>query len=70
MTDTERLDKLEAFLWDNTNVGNGLVLFPCRNAMSGEKGITIDDLGEEDGSNLGPELTDKKPTLREAIDSL
>ncbi|MCK5606266.1 hypothetical protein KAR91_30480 [Candidatus Pacearchaeota archaeon] len=69
MTDTERLDKLEDLIWGE-RVGSGIALFPTRNIHTGEKGVTIDDLGEEDGSNLGDELTEKKPTLREAIDSL
>lgn len=69
MTDTERLDKLEALIFGD-KVGNGVVLFPTRGNAAQELGLTIDDLGEEDGSNLGPELTEKKATLRQAIDSL
>ena len=69
MTDTERLDKLEALVFSD-KVGNGVVLFPTLGNATQELGMTIDDLGEEDGSNLGPELTEKKPTLRQAIDSL
>ena len=69
MTDTDRLDKLEKLLWSD-KVGNGIAIFPVVGALNKERGVTIDDLGEEDGSNLGPELTNKKATLREAIDSL
>jgi hypothetical protein len=69
MTDTERLDKLEALIWSN-KVGNGLVIFPSRNSKTGVERVCLQDLGDEDGSNLGEELTDLKPTIREAIDAL
>lgn len=69
MTDTERLNKLETLMW-SSSIGNGLVIYPSRNAQTGEEKVCIQDLGEEDGSNLGEELTELKPTLREAIDAL
>ena len=69
MTDTERLDKLEKIIWSD-KVGNGVALFPSINASSRAPGVTIDDLGDQDGSDLGESLTLTHPTLREAIDSL
>jgi hypothetical protein len=69
VTDTERLDKLEKLIWSD-RVGNGVALFPCLNAVSKKKGVTIDDLGDQDGSDLGESLTLTCPNLREAIDNL
>lgn len=69
MSDGERLNKLEAFIWSK-NVGNGIVIWPTRNFQTGKKSVSFQDLGDEDGSNLGEELTDLKTTLRDAIDAL
>lgn len=69
MTDKDRLDKLEELIWSD-RVGNGVAIFPSTGALNKIKGVTIDDLGDQDGSDLGESLTLKHPTLREAIDSL
>ena len=67
MNDTERLDALERLLWDG-RVGNGIAIFPCTEKKTGRRLVSLTDLGNEDGSNLGDELTESVPTLREAID--
>lgn len=67
--DTERLNRLEALLFGD-QVGNGLALFPIQTADTKARRITIDDLGDEDGSHLGGELTSPMPSLRQAIDAL
>ena len=63
MTDTERLDKLEGFLKACT--GNGIAIMPLNSCTL----FSIDDLADEDGSNLGEELSLGK-SLREVIDNL
>ena len=63
MTDTERLDKLEGFLKACT--GNGIAIMPLSSCTL----FSIDDLADEDGSNLGEELSLGK-SLREVIDNL
>ena len=67
MTDTERIDALERLLWGGS-VGNGIAIFPCTENKTGRRLVSLTDLGDEDGSNLGEELTKTVPTLREAID--
>jgi hypothetical protein len=67
MTDTERIDALERLLWSDS-IGNGIVIFPCTEHQTGRRLVSLTDLGDEDGSNLGEELTETVPTLREAID--
>jgi len=67
MNDTERIDALERLLWVGS-VGNGIAIFPCAENKTGEHRVFLFDLGNEDGSNLGDELTESVPTLREAID--
>lgn len=68
-TDSERLDKLAAFLHSD-KCGNGLAIFPSKHSQSRATRICIQDLGSEDGSNLGDDITPLKLTLREAIDAL
>lgn len=63
MTDTERLDKLEGFLKART--GNGIAIMPLNSCTL----FSIEDLADEDGSNLGEELCLGK-SLREVIDNL
>ncbi len=63
MTDTERLDKLEGFLKAWT--GNGIAIMPLNSCTL----FSIEDLADEDGSNLGEELCVGK-SLREVIDNL
>lgn len=63
MTDTERLDKLEKFLVACS--GNGIAIMPLNSCTL----FSIDDLADEDGSNLGEELCLGK-SLREVIDNL
>jgi len=63
MTDTERLNKLEGFLKACT--GNGIAIMPLNSCTL----FSIDDLADEDGSNLGEELCLGK-SLREVIDNL
>ena len=63
MSDGERLDKLEAFM--RTSCGNGLAIFICNSATL----FTIDDLGDEDWSDLGESLC-TGVSLRDAIDNL
>ena len=67
--DGERLDKLEA-LMRSAEVGNGVALFPLTSTVTGVplSCVSIDELGEEDGSNLGAEVS-VGPTLRAAIDA-
>jgi len=67
MTDTERIDALERLLWSGS-IGNGIAVFPCIESKTGRRRVSLTDLGGEDGSNLGEELTESVPTLREAID--
>lgn len=69
MSDTKRLNKLEALIWSN-KIGNGIVIWPSRNFQTGIKSVCFQDVGDEDGSSLGEELTNLKPTLRDAIDAL
>ncbi len=68
-TDTERLDALESYLW-STNVGNGIAIFPSTLVNSGIKLVMLQDLGDEDGSDLGEEITQSHRTLRECLDEL
>ena len=68
-TDTERLDKLEKWCWSD-RVINGVVLFPSRNPDTSDEHLVVQDLGEEDGSGLGDELTGLCENLRAAIDAL
>jgi hypothetical protein len=63
MTDTERLDKLEKFLIGSKS--NGIAIMPLNSCTL----FSIDDLADEDGSNLGEELCLGK-SLREVIDNL
>ncbi len=63
MTDTERLDKLEKFLVECS--GNGIAIMSLNSCTL----FSIDDLADEDGSNLGEELCLGK-SLREVIDNL
>ena len=67
MNDTERIDALERLLWDG-RVGNGVAIVPCTRTSTGQRLVSLVDLGDEDGSYLGDELTATVPTLREAID--
>lgn len=68
--DTQRLDFMEAVLWSRLS-GNGLAIFPTMDADdSTSKQVMLQDLGSEDGSNLGDELTASCHSLREAIDSM
>ena len=67
MTDTERIDALERLIWSDTTA-NGLVIFPVIISCTGERRVALQDLGDEDGSNLGEELTAPQSTLRDAID--
>lgn len=69
MDDTLRLDALERLLWSD-KIGNGVALFSCRYANGDrEKFISVEDLGDQDGSDLGEQLV-QGPTLREALDKL
>ncbi len=61
--DTELLDKLERLLWSD-QIGNGLILMPSTGEVSGERHVTVEDLGDED---VGDALTAPQPNLRTAI---
>lgn len=63
MTDTERLNKLESFMLKAKS--NGIAIMP----LNGGTLFSIDDLADEDGSNLGEEYC-VGSTLRDAIDAL
>ncbi len=64
MTDKKRLDKLEKFLKEQID-SNGVAIMPLnRNTL-----FSIDDIGDEDGSNFGSEICNGR-SLREAIDNL
>lgn len=68
--DTERLNWLESLLWSN-RIGNGIAIFPTTTLPEhgSVRHIALQDLGDEDGSNLGDELTDTQNSLRDAIDA-
>jgi hypothetical protein len=63
MNDTERLDYLESFL--KAIRSNGIAIMPLNNKTL----FSIDDLGDQDGSDLGDEICTGK-TLRDVIDNL
>jgi hypothetical protein len=63
MTDTERLNKLEMFLIGLKS--NGIAIMPLNSCTL----FSIDDLANENGSNLGEELCLGK-SLRDVIDNL
>lgn len=65
--DVKRLDWLESASWEHPLSGNGIAIFPCQSAHTGQRYIHLHGLGEEDGSNLGEEITGSSPTLRAAI---
>ena len=65
--DSRRLDALEKLLWSPC-VGNGVALVPTIAMESAKHSIEIVDMGEENGANLGDELTDPQQSLRAAID--
>jgi hypothetical protein len=63
MNDTQRLDKLERFIKNLRS--NGIAIMP----LNSNGLFSIDDLKDEDGSNLGEEFSCEK-SLRDAIDKL
>lgn len=63
MTDTQRLDKLELFLRGLTT--NGIAIMPLNSGRL----FSIDDLQDEDGTNLGEEFS-TGTSLRDVIDNL
>jgi len=65
--DTERMDWLENAIWNHPDYGNGLALFPFTKNTTGEKGVNVQGLGDEDGSNLGEEISEGS-TLRASLD--
>lgn len=67
--DAERMDWLERAVWDNTLCSNGIAIFPSIVCETREPRVALQDLGEEDGSNLGGEITGSHPSLRAAIDA-
>ena len=69
MTDTERLDKIEALCLSH-HIGNGVAIFPVRSQADGKIRFFLQDLGAADGRDMGEELTPLKLTLREVIDAL
>lgn len=68
MTDTERLDVLERALLSE-RVGNGLALAPCYEVRDGRITLYLQDLGDQDGSDLGVDIVSGS-SLRDAIDRL
>lgn len=65
--DVKRLDWLESASWEHPLSGNGIGIFPCQSAHTGQRYIHLHGLGEEDGSNLGEEITGSSSSLRAAI---
>ena len=63
MNDTQRLDKLEKFLLGIES--NGIAIMPLNNKTI----FSIDDIKDEDGSNLGECFSEGK-TLRDVIENL
>lgn len=68
--DAKRLDKLQWALWNHPEIGNGIALFPGTNIHTKAKSVSLQGLGDEDGSDLGDELTPTCPDLRTAIDAM
>lgn len=68
LEDSKRLDWLEQALWNHPDSGNGLALFPFTKNATNEERVNIQGLGDEDGSNLGEEISEGA-TLRECIDA-
>ena len=68
MTDSQRINALERMLWSD-GIGNGIAIFPCTDSATRKKQVSLVDLGDEDGSHLGCDLSPDMPTLREAIDA-
>ena len=68
--DSGRLNWLESLLWSG-RIGNGIAIFPTTSLTEhgSVKHVVLQDLGDEDGSNLGEELTGTQLSLREAIDA-
>lgn len=64
--DTKRLDWLEHAAWNHPDSGNGIAIFPAMQAD--RRIISLQGLGDEDGSGLGDEITGSHASLREAID--
>lgn len=69
MTDKDRVDFLEHFL-ECGDCGNGIAIMPLRFGKKMVRGFSIDDLGDEDGSNLGEQFVGQVGSLRDAIDSM
>lgn len=65
--DTARLNWLETALV-SYGIGNGIALFPSSDREDNQR-YMLQDLGDEDGSNLGDELCATCDTLRAAIDA-
>ncbi len=66
-SDTTRLNWLEMVIWSE-KVGTGVAVFPTV-SLTGIRHVVLQDLGDEDGSNLGDELTATQKDLRAAIDA-
>lgn len=66
LEDVRRINRLDAEAWNPVR-GNGIAEFPST-GISGEM-IVLQDLGDEDGSNLGDEIA-RGSDLRAAIDNL
>jgi hypothetical protein len=68
--DSDRLDYIEA-LTKSDFVGNGIVIWTGSKTIDGIKSKRwwITDLGDEDGSNLGDEISESETDLRKAIDA-
>jgi hypothetical protein len=66
--DTQRLDWLEDAIWNHPDSGNGIALFPFTNVSDKRKGVNLQGLGDEDGSNLGEDISGSSENLRAAID--
>lgn len=68
--DTARLNWLEYAAWNHPDSGNGIAIFPSTRHATGDKCMSLHGLGDEDGSNLGDDLTPSCANLREAIDQV
>lgn len=67
--DSKRLDWLEHALWNHPDTGNGIAILPAFFHATGKRSVSLHALGDEDGSNLGDELTASQSSLRAAIDA-
>lgn len=64
--DTMLLDRLES-LMKSGEAGNGIALFPYTLTSTGQQGVSIDALGDQDGSDLGDPMYSEIGGLRDVL---